>query len=237
LLVGDDRYSYRSLRDRLDAIPADVRIAVLDACSAGAFTRIKSGRPRPAFLVDESSDMRGHAFLTSSSENETAQESDRIRASYFTHYLISGFRGAADTSGDGKVTLNEAYQFAFSETLRRTVDTRGGAQHPSYDINLSGTGDVVMTDVRQTTATLVLDENIDGRFFIRTLEHELVVELYKPRGRAVDLAIEPGTYEVRVEREKESLTTRVEVAEGARVTVDARQLAPAAIETTRRRGS
>src|SRR5262249_58676288 len=135
LLVGEDRYWCRSLRDRLDAIPADVRIAVLDACSSGAFTRIKSGRPRPAFLVDESSDMRGHAFLTSSSENEAAQESDRIRASYFTHYLISGFRGAADTSGDGKVTLNEAYQFAFNETLRRTVDTRGGAQHPSYDIN------------------------------------------------------------------------------------------------------
>jgi hypothetical protein len=47
LLIGDDRYSYRTLRDRLDAIPADVRIAVLDACSSGAFTRLKSGRPRP----------------------------------------------------------------------------------------------------------------------------------------------------------------------------------------------
>ena len=44
LLLGDDRYSYRTLRDRLDQIPADVRIAVLDACSSGAFTRIKSGR-------------------------------------------------------------------------------------------------------------------------------------------------------------------------------------------------
>ena len=168
LLLGDDRYSYRTLRDRLDQIPADVRIAVLDACSSGAFTRIKSGRPRPAFLVDESADMRGHAFLTSSSESEAAQESDRIRASYFTHYLISGFRGAADLSGDGKVTLNEAYQFAFNETLGKTVDTKGGAQHPSYDINLSGTGDVVMTDVRQTTATLVLGEELEGRFFVRT---------------------------------------------------------------------
>ena len=45
---------------------------------------------------------------------EAAQESDRICASYFTHYLVSGFRGAADLSGDGKVTLNEAYQFAFN---------------------------------------------------------------------------------------------------------------------------
>jgi hypothetical protein len=236
LLLGEDRYSYRTLRDRLDQIPADVRIAVLDACSSGAFTRIKSGRPRPAFLVDESANMRGHAFLTSSSENEAAQESDRIRASYFTHFLISGFRGAADLSGDGKVTLNEAYQFAFNETLGKTVDTKGGAQHPSYDINLSGTGDVVMTDVRQTTATLVLGDELEGRFFIRTAGRELVVELYKPRGRRVALAIEPGTYDVRVERDKESLTLRTEVAEGASVMLEPQQFGPAAKEPAQRRG-
>jgi uncharacterized caspase-like protein len=130
LLLGEDRYSYRSLRDRLDDVPADVRIAVLDACASGAITRLKGGKLRPPFLVDESSDMRGHAFLTSSAETEAAQESDRIGASYFTHYLISGLRGAADVNGEGKVTLNEAYQFAFNETLGRTVDTKGGAQHP-----------------------------------------------------------------------------------------------------------
>ena len=236
LLLGDDRYSYRTLRDRLDQIPADVRIAVLDACSSGAFTRVKGGRARPPFMIDEAADMRGHAFLTSSAETEAAQESDRIRASYFTHYLISGFRGAADVSGDGKVTLNEAYQFAFNETLGRTVDTKGGAQHPSYDISLSGTGDVVMTDVRQTTATLVLGEDLEGRFFVRTASQELVVELYKPRGRLVELAVEPGTYEVRVEREKGSVTARAEVVDGARVAIDPRQFGPVAMEPTRRRG-
>ena len=40
LLLGGDRYSYRTLRDRLDEIAADVRIAVLDACASGAFTRL-----------------------------------------------------------------------------------------------------------------------------------------------------------------------------------------------------
>ena len=238
LLLGDDRYGYRSLRDRLDQIPADVRIAVLDACSSGAFTRVKSGRQRPPFLVDESSDMRGHAFLTSSSESEAAQESDRIRASYFTHYLVSGLRGAADLSGDGKVTLNEAYQFAFNETLGRTVDTKGGAQHPSYDISMSGTGDVVMTDVRQTTATLVIGESLEGRFFVRTASQDLVVELYKPRGRAVELAVEAGMYDVRLERDKGSLVARTEVVDGARVVLDPRQFGQAAAsDPTRRRGA
>jgi hypothetical protein len=236
LLLGDDRYSYRTLRDRLDQIPADVRIAILDACASGAFTRLKGGRVRPAFLVDASADMRGHAFLTSSAETEAAQESDRIRASYFTHYLISGFRGAADVSGDGRVTLNEAYQFAFNETLGRTVDTKGGAQHPSYDINLSGTGDVVMTDVRQTGATLVLGEELDGRFFIRNAARELIVELYKPRGRKVELGVEPGAYEVRIEQTKGSLLAKTQIAEGGRVLLEARQFGITAVEATRTRG-
>jgi hypothetical protein len=236
LLLGEDRYSYRSLRDRLDEVPADVRIAVLDACASGAITRLKGGRLQQPFLVDESADMRGHAFLTSSAPTEAAQESDRIQGSYFTHYLVSGLRGAADLSGEGKVTLNEAYQFAFGETLGRTVDTKGGAQHPSYDINLSGTGDVVMTDLRRTSATLVLGDALDGRFFVRNAKQELVVELYKPYGRTVELGIEPGTYEVRVERAETALLAKPQVGEGARVVLDPGQFASTAPEKTRRRG-
>jgi hypothetical protein len=236
LLLGEDRYSYRSLRDRLDQIPADVRIAVLDACASGAFTRIKGGTARAPFLVDQSATMRGHAFLTSSAATEVAQESDRIRASYFTHYLVSGLRGAADMSGDGRVSLNEAYQFAFSETLGRTVDSRGGAQHPSYDINMSGTGDVVMTDVRQMSATLVLAEDIDGRFFIRNAAQELIAEVYKPLGRTVALGVEPGVYEVRVERDKTALLAKTTVVEGTRLVINRTQFGPTRLEATRARG-
>jgi hypothetical protein len=236
LLLGEDRYSYRSLRDRLDQIPADVRIAVLDACASGAFTRIKGGTARAPFLVDQSATMRGHAFLTSSAATEVAQESDRIRASYFTHYLVSGLRGAADMSGDGRVSLNEAYQFAFSETLGRTVDSRGGAQHPSYDINMSGTGDVVMTDVRQMSATLVLAEDIDGRFFIRSASQELIAEVYKPLGRTVALGVEPGIYEVRVERDKTALVAKTTVVDGSRLVINRMQFGPTTLEPTRARG-
>ena len=237
LLLGEDRFSYVSLRDRLDQIPADVRIAVLDACASGAFTRIKGGRARPPFLVDQSASMRGHAFLTSSAANEVAQESDRIRASYFTHYLVSGLRGAADLSGDGRITLNEAYHFAFSETLGRTVDSRGGAQHPSYDINMSGTGDVVMTDVRQLSATLVLGKEVEGRFFVRNAAQELIVEVYKPYGRTVSLGVEPGAYEVRVEQDKTALLAKVSVADGGQLIVDRKQFNPTTVEPTRSRGS
>src|SRR5262249_24652352 len=70
-----------------------------------------------------------------------------------------------------------------------------------------------------------------------TTDHELVVELYKPRGRRVELAVEPGTYEIRVERGKTSLSAKTDVADGARVVLEPRQFGPAAVaEATRRRG-
>jgi uncharacterized caspase-like protein len=237
LLLGDDRYSYRSLRDHMDAVAADVRIAVLDACASGAITRLKGGRRRPPFLADESSDMRGHAFLTSSSEDEVAQESEGLGGSFFTHYLTSGLRGAADVSGEGKVTLNEAYQFAFHETLGGTAETRGGAQHPAYDIQLSGTGDVVMTDVRQTSARLVLSEELAGRCFVRNADDQLVVELQKPRGRSVQLGLEPGAYRVHCDLDAGAMATTTQVAEGAQVIVGPDRMSATDREETVSRGT
>src|SRR5207253_2498641 len=111
---------YGALRKAIEAVPADVRVAVLDSCASGAFARSKGGQFLPAFLSDASSQVRGQAILTSSSETEVAQESDRIGSSFFTHHLLAGLRGAADTSHDGRVTLNEAYQYAYDETLSRT---------------------------------------------------------------------------------------------------------------------
>jgi hypothetical protein len=237
LLLGDDRLSYRTVRDKLDEIPSDVRIAVLDACASGAITRLKGGQARPPFLVDASSSPRGHAFLTSSAAGESAQESDRIGGSYFTHYLVSGMRGAADSSGEGTVTLLEAYQFAFRETLGGTVETRGGVQHPSYDINMSGSGDVVMTDLRQTTAGLVLTEGLEGRCYVRDAAHGLVVELEKPVERRIALGLPPGKYEVRCQDARAAMVATPLLQEGRHVVLATGDFAPAKRDATLARGS
>ncbi len=236
LLLGKEIFSYRSLRNWMDLVEADVRIAVLDACASGAITRLKGSRPRSPFLVDASSNMKGHAFLTSSSADEVAQESDHVGGSFFTHYLVSGLRGAADTSGEGKVTLSEAYQFAFHETMGRTSETQAGTQHPSYDINLSGTGDVVMTDLRQTSATLVLKAGMGGRFYIRNAQGQLVVELFKPHERDVALGLEPGEYKVSCEVQPRPLVSAAKLEEGGSVTLAASDFKPTDVQATKLRG-
>ncbi len=236
LWLGESLFSYTRLRNVMDRMEAEVQIAILDACASGAITRLKGGRRQKAFMVDASSDMRGYAFLTSSSEDEAAQESDAIGASFFSHYLVSGLRGAADVTGDGRVTLNEVYHFAFQNTLEGTERTRGGAQHPAYDIKMTGTGDVVMTDVRQTSAGLILGEALQGRFFVRNANRQLIAEFFKPAGRRVELGLEPGTYRVHMAREIQSATATVELAMGQRAILDEDHFEIIARERTTMRG-
>jgi hypothetical protein len=196
LLVGRDRIGYDELRARVQLAPADLRVVILDSCASGAFTRRKGGVKRAPFLMDASSDMRGHAFLTSSAADERAQESDRISASYFTYYLVSGLRGAADVNQDRRVTLQEAYQFASQETLARTERSQSGPQHAAYEFDLAGTGDMVVTDVRGTQSGLVLTPELGGRITVREANGALVAELRKPAGNTIELGLDPGAYVV-----------------------------------------
>lgn len=194
LLIGADRVSYDELRTRIQAIPAEVRLAILDSCASGAFTRRKGGVRRAPFLMDASADTKGHAYLASSAINEVAQESDRIGASFFTHYLVSGLRGAADVNRDRRVTLQEAFEFAAQETLARTEKTQGGPQHAAYEFDLAGTSDLVVTDVRSTQATLALASDLSGRIGVRDSAGNLVVELRKMGGHGIELGLEAGPY-------------------------------------------
>jgi hypothetical protein len=236
LRLGEEIYSWKEFRKRIDALNADVKIAVIDACGSGAITRVKGGVAVPAFMVDKSSDMKGYAFITSSTQDESSQESDKLKGSFFTHSLVSGLRGAGDASGDGKVTLSEAYQFAFNETLQKTEATMGGAQHPSRDMNLAGTGDVVMTDLRSTSAGLELDEDIDGHLFIRDEKGELVAELYKKSGRAMSLGFPAGKYTVRLERPVEYKEASITLYDNNRAKLSKKQFNSVVAEKTTLRG-
>ncbi|MEL6547978.1 MAG: caspase family protein, partial [Myxococcota bacterium] len=85
LLFGERVYEYQSLRRAFGALAADVRVAIVDSCSSGALTRSKGGRKSAPLVLDESASVKGSAILTSASATESAQESDSIGGSFFTH--------------------------------------------------------------------------------------------------------------------------------------------------------
>ena len=237
LLLEGTRYSYSRLREQITTMGADVTIAILDSCSSGAFTRLKGGSRSSPFLLDESIQTSGYAFLTSSSENEAAQESDLIQASFFTHYLISALRGAADSTQDGQVSLNEAYSYAQIETLTRTTDTLAGPQHPSYDIKLTGSGDLVLTDLRETTAGIVIETTLAGRIFIKDMETgRLVVEVRKLQGIPMTLSLPPGNYEILLDEGTALRKTTVYLTTGRKSALADHHFSYYTREITRSRG-
>lgn len=235
ILLGGTRYEYGKLRERIRGVPADVHIAIVDSCASGSFTRTKGGTKVPPFLRDSANQVEGFAFLSSSSADEDAQESDRIGASFFTYYLVTGLRGAADRNRDGMITLTEAYQFSYEHTLGRTQNTSHGAQHPAYDMHLSGTGDVVITDIRTTDSALVLPAALKGRVTIVDGSGRVAVEVTKDKGEPLSLALPDESYTVRVDNKDGAFEATITLDRGV-TQFDADSLHRVAREQTVARG-
>jgi hypothetical protein len=196
ILLNRDKISYEIIKDRITKMPVDVRIVILDSCSSGVFTRYKSGKKVKSFLDIHTSEIKGYAFITSSSADELSQESDKIGASFFTHYFTSGLRGAADSNNDALITLNEAYQYAYNETISLVEKQKFMAQHPNYAFNLQGKGELVMTDIRKSSTVLIIDKSVTGRFYIRNKNEKLIVELNKLKVQPVEIGLSPGDYSI-----------------------------------------
>lgn len=194
LLLGESAYDYSSLKHKITEIPSDIHIVILDSCYSGNFIRTKGGQKKKPFLMDDSSVVKGHAYLSSSSAREFSQESDDIESSYFTNAMITGLRGAADTSGDNKVTLNELYSYAFNETLSKTESSKAGPQHPNYNITLVGSGDLILSDISNADAMLSISKEAKGTFIIRDSNGKLISEINKAAGLPILMALPVGTY-------------------------------------------
>ena len=94
--------------------------------------------------------------MASSTAEELSQESDAFKGSYFTHHLVTALRGAGDTDGDGRVSLDEAYRYAYRRTLASTARTKVGEQHVTLETDLAGQGEIPVTFPAEASAKLDL---------------------------------------------------------------------------------
>jgi hypothetical protein len=196
-LAGDE-LPLTTLRERLTALPAALTIVVLDACQSGAFARVKGAEPAADFTYNSVSRLqqKGMAIMASSSPQELSQESDELKGSYFTHHLVTALRGAGDADGDGKVSLGEAYQYAYRNTLASTARTQVGEQHVTLETDLAGQGDVAMTYPADARAQLELPAPLEARVLVQHRPSgSVVAEVQKAPGAAIRLAFAAGTYD------------------------------------------
>jgi caspase domain-containing protein len=223
LRLGNTRLPLDALKNRLEQAPADVRIGIFDSCKSGVLTRTKGARKAPSFEIESKSarDAKGLVILTSSASDEDSQESDLIGGSYFSHHLASGLLGSADRSGDGRVTLFEAYAYAYDRTVADTAESAAGAQHPTFSYDLAGNGDLVLTDVGGRREGLYFPRNapggvyylVDGRGFV-------AAEVIKNADAERRIALAPGRYRVKRRLADRLRVGEVEIARGQLATLD-----------------
>ena len=197
LNLGDEEFPLPDLRAQLLAMPAAVTIVLLDACQSGAISRIKGAEATADFSYNSINHLNtaGIAVMASSSATELSQESEALRSSYFTHHLIVGLRGAGDSDHDGRITLAEAYRYAYNQTLAATSATAVGSQHATLETGLRGKGEVVLTYPAAASSRIDLPSALTGDVLVRLEPAGTVLaEMHKVQGQAIRLAMPPGHY-------------------------------------------
>ena len=123
---GGDAHSLIGWRAFFDALrgTAGRRLLVVDTCEARGI----EGRLDLHSLSKRSASSR-FALLVASQADEDSQEYPPARHGLFTHALLGGLEGASDTDGDGRVTLQEVFEYVVS-LVERLRDPSIGPQTP-----------------------------------------------------------------------------------------------------------
>jgi hypothetical protein len=112
-------------------IRSDRLVFIVDSCYSGAsggrtisVSDIRAGIS-DGFL-DRITGGKGKIILTASGANEVSEENDELRHGVFTHFLLEGLQGQADTDGDGLITVDEVYTYVSKQVPQATNQE----QHP-----------------------------------------------------------------------------------------------------------
>ena len=227
----------QELVDFMKSAPVQVGLLVIDACQSGRVTRMKGLKAaEPALPRIEASGVEGRVLISASGANEYAQESDALQGSYFTHYLVTGLRGAADSSRDGKVTLDEVYAWAWARTIEATFSSRGGVQRPAFSVDLRGAGQLVLSEPQRSLSHLTLEVRAPGRWLVvAEATGNVFADVDKGEG-PVSLALPAGSYRVQLRVPDGVMERTVIVPPSGGVTLSGGDLEQASLLRVARKG-
>jgi len=239
LHLGREILKRRTLIDKLASTSADLKLVVLDTCKTHLVGRQKGVKASPSFDIGvlRFEEHRGLVVISSSQEGEPAHESDVLGGSIFTHYFVSALRGAADTDNDGRVTLLEAYRFAYRHTVHHSAGASAAIQHPSFDMEWAGSGELVITTPIEANATLIVPAGEVARLIVfRQPSGTVVAEIISGRENPVVLAVPPGRLLVRRSFEDRFEVAQIDLPYGGRRELTDADFVEKSYESVIRRG-
>jgi hypothetical protein len=157
--LGRTSFSHAEMRNWISRLKSRRKAVVFATCHSGVgksrytsevaeFRRgEKGGSIRSLDKVSE-----GSVILAASSRNETALESDDLKADVYSHFFVEAL-ASGDRDNDGSVSLLEAHDHAKARTYAFTK----GRQRPTLDAEMIGDADFALKGQRQRDGKPVLE--------------------------------------------------------------------------------
>lgn len=129
----------KEIKNILDKADASFKLILLDSCHSGAAKgRDESGTMGKA-TYDAIYEMPlGFTVLSACSLNQLSYEDDEFQHGIFTYYLLNGAKGKADVNNDGRITINELYDYITPLIRNRAFKRHHATQTPLFEAKFSG---------------------------------------------------------------------------------------------------
>ena len=126
------------IKQIFDESNAKHKVIFSDACYSGSLLAMKStvNNMMNKYYQSFEETEGGLAFLTSSKSEEVSLEDGGLRQGVYTHFLIRGLNGEADTNQDKIVSVSELFDFVRDGVRQYTGNIQTPVITGNYDPNM-----------------------------------------------------------------------------------------------------
>ncbi len=195
------------IREAMDQSRSKRQILILDCCNSGAFPQGTKAEVGGTMGMTRAFQGYGRFVLTASDATQFAWEGDKVIGqtdnSLFTHFLVKGLEGDADSDGDGKITIDELYDYAYDQISRVTPK-----QTPTKSASKQE-GEIILRQITRiedikpiTLPEELIEATEDSRTFVREGAVQQLEKLLK--GKNLGLARSAREALERIEKQDDS---------------------------------
>ena len=135
--------SHQDIIDILEDSRAKHKVVFADACHSGSLEQentLAMKAPYQGQLNDYyrqfNNSKGGLALLMSSKDSEFSLEDQGLRQGVFSHYLMRGLKGEANTNSDQIISISELYDYVHGQVTRYTLNAQTPNIKGSFDKNM-----------------------------------------------------------------------------------------------------
>jgi len=142
LFTYDKSLYFSTLQGIFKQSVARRKLIFADACFAGTMRQPGNPGESASGKSGESASGKSSAgsnvlLFLSTRSNQYAQESSSLQNGLFTHYLLAGLKGSADTDGNDCVTAKELFDFVYPKVKERTKGSQIPVMWGKFDADMT----------------------------------------------------------------------------------------------------